>query len=183
MSEQPYMRNELSGTIGGHAVQAGVIHGDVVIDAVAQARVQHALTLRADRLAVYEEFLESAVQLAKDLQKEASRTANMVARRLATPDLVFTLERDVKRLRAPIDHLSELKAKVLQVGPESVTDAASSVLGASLAVWYSTQLVFGNSGVDWRRWPKDHERMQERLPKQLEAFMQEVRKVREAPPV
>ncbi|MGW4034396.1 hypothetical protein ACWEFL_34740 [Streptomyces sp. NPDC004838] len=31
MSEQPSMRNELSGTIGGHAVQAGTIHGDVVL--------------------------------------------------------------------------------------------------------------------------------------------------------
>ncbi len=30
MSEQPSIRNELSGSVGGHVVQSGAIHGDVV---------------------------------------------------------------------------------------------------------------------------------------------------------
>ncbi|GAA3797537.1 hypothetical protein GCM10022403_034270 [Streptomyces coacervatus] len=154
-----------------------------MLDAAAQARVQHALALRADRLAVYEEFLDSAVQLAKRLQHEAARTANMVEQRLATPDLVFTLERDVKQLRAPIDDLNELNARVLLVGPDDVADAAGSVYGASLAVWYSTQLVFGKSGVVMHRWLRSHERIRERLPDRLDNLRREMRKVREAPPV
>ncbi|MFG7940991.1 hypothetical protein [Streptomyces cacaoi] len=33
MSEQPSSRNELDGSVGGHVVQAGAIHGDVVLPA------------------------------------------------------------------------------------------------------------------------------------------------------
>ncbi|MER0481595.1 hypothetical protein ABR737_25210 [Streptomyces sp. Edi2] len=36
MGEQPYTRNELSGSVEGHVVQAGAVHGDVVFHSPAQ---------------------------------------------------------------------------------------------------------------------------------------------------
>ncbi|MFH8630890.1 hypothetical protein ACH4CC_13590 [Streptomyces lydicus] len=36
MSEQAYIRNELSGNVGGNVVQAGTVHGDVVFQSPTQ---------------------------------------------------------------------------------------------------------------------------------------------------
>ncbi|WKX73818.1 hypothetical protein [Streptomyces sp. XD-27] len=56
MDEQPYLHNELSGDVGGPVVQAGHIHGDVVMPATAppispeQAELRRRLDARARRI-------------------------------------------------------------------------------------------------------------------------------------
>jgi hypothetical protein len=68
MSEQPYVRNELSGNVGGHVVQSGAIHGDVVFSSPAapvspeSAELQRRMEQRQRRILKEEDTQRAADQ-------------------------------------------------------------------------------------------------------------------------
>lgn len=184
MAEQG-SRNDLSGSVvGGHVVQVGAVHGDVTLGATERARVDHARQLREERLTTYQDFLQVALELSKDLDAEARKAVALYqAGERRSQHFLESLRTHTAELWGALDRLSTLKVRVCLVGPEGVSEAATLVCGASVALLASTQQVLEEPIGISHRWPRHHERFRDGVQDRLNLFVDEVRKVREVPPV
>ncbi|MDX3709067.1 hypothetical protein PV733_08815 [Streptomyces europaeiscabiei] len=174
--------NDLSGSVTGHVVQAGAVHGDVVFDAATQARIAHARSLKEERISAYRLFLQAAEALSDQLQEVAQIALDIVEGTRLRHELILLSDR-LNDASVAFEQLRTLTRGVQLVGPESAYEAARSVSAASVALHLSCRIAWDKVADVPRRWQRNHERFREGLPDRLSRFRDEVRRVREAPPV
>ncbi|MEV0780416.1 hypothetical protein ACIBLA_25070 [Streptomyces sp. NPDC050433] len=174
--------NDLSGSVTGHVVQAGAVHGDVVLDAAARARIEHARSLSAERLSTYASFLEVAEALSEQLNTTALLAEEFVRPKIWTHRELYMLRSNLSHDGASLKRLRPFKYAVQMIGPESAYGVACSVSAGLVALHISSEIVSEKEADVPRRWQRNHERFREGLHERLSRFRDEIRKVREAHP-
>ncbi|MFE0762611.1 hypothetical protein [Streptomyces smyrnaeus] len=174
-------RNDMSGYVGGHMVQAGSVQGDVVIDGAVQAQFEHARALREERLSAYDGFLRLAAPLYKQVQ-DVANLAVIVARHGGPQAIKYpSLGDRSAAARRSFEALRPLTEQVQMVGPDGAWEAARGVSANCLAVLLSSNTVLETSGQLPHRWGRDHQRLMQNLANRMSQFRDEIRRVRQAP--
>lgn len=108
----------------------------------------------------------------------------MVESKQLSPVDIATLGRMADELSDPFTYLSELCDQVRRLGPEAAAEATQSVYRGLLVLWYFARVVDSSKqGPKGRRWLREVERTQEGMTLRFWALMDEIRKVRETPPL